>query len=112
MRGHPLSEPRFHCSAGTGHYYPRRVPDTLLKALIVGTGAALRRHPGDLARVGLLDVAGLAVHAVGGIDLQFLSALAVVDHFVDVGGTAIRAGIAEVRYAARRTHRGRAKEMV
>src|SRR5450432_890899 len=36
----------------------------ILKALVVGTGTALRRHPGDLPRVGFFDVAGLAMHAV------------------------------------------------
>src|ERR1700684_1626515 len=65
----------------------------ILETLVVGAGTALRRHPGDLAGVRVLDVAGFAMHAVGGIDLQLLAAGAVVDHFIDVGGTEIGAGI-------------------
>src|ERR1700733_9413620 len=56
----------------------------ILETLVVGTGTALRRHPGDLSRVGFFDVAGLAMHAVGGVDLQFGPAAAVHNHFVDV----------------------------
>src|SRR6185437_2558022 len=67
-----------------------------LQALVVGTGAAFRRHPGDLIRVRFLDVAGLAMHTVGGVDLQFLPAVSVRDHFIHVGRTKIRAGIAEL----------------
>ena len=50
--------------------------------LVVGAGSALGRHPvDDLVRV--LDVAGLAVHAIGGVDVQPLAARPVVDHLVD-----------------------------
>jgi len=35
-----------------------------LEALIVRAGAAFRRDPGNLPRVGLFDVAGLAVNAI------------------------------------------------
>src|ERR1019366_1767664 len=77
-----------------------------LKALVVGTRAALRRYPGDLTRVGFLDVARLAMHAIGGIDLKFLAAASVRDHFVDVCGTKIGAGIAEIRHATRRAEGG------
>src|SRR5450432_3834612 len=43
---------------------------TLLETLIVGPGTALRSHPRDLSWVGGLEVAGLAMHAIGGIDRQ------------------------------------------
>src|SRR5690606_16125178 len=62
------------------------------KVLVVRAGAALRRHPVD-DLVGILDVAGLAVHAVGGIDLQALAGL-VLDDLVDAGRAEARAGIA------------------
>ncbi len=45
------------------------------------------------------------MHAIRGIDLQLLPAFAVRDHFIDVGGTEIRAGIAEIRDAAGRAQR-------
>jgi len=37
--------------------------------LVIGTAAALRRNPGDIA-VGILDVAGFAVDAILGVDLE------------------------------------------
>jgi hypothetical protein len=37
--------------------------------LVIGTAAALRRNPGDIA-VGILDVAGLAVDAILSVDLE------------------------------------------
>src|SRR5271163_232981 len=67
----------------------------ILKALVVRTGTALRRHPGDLARIRIFDVAGLAMHAIGSVDLQFLAAVAVLYHFVDIRRTKIGAWIAE-----------------
>src|SRR3979411_1684938 len=78
----------------------------ILETLVIGTGAALRRHPRDLTRIGVFDVAGLAMHAVRGIDLQFFSAAAVIDHFIDAGGTKVGAWIAELRYATRCAQRG------
>src|SRR5579863_10514485 len=57
----------------------------ILETLVVGAGTALRRHPGELPGVRVLDVAGLAMHAVRGVDLQLFSAGAIVDHFIDVG---------------------------
>src|ERR1019366_9305403 len=77
-----------------------------LKALVGGPRAALRRYPGDLARVGFLDVARLAMHAIGGIDLKLLAAASVRDHFVDVCGTKIGAGIAGICQAPRRAEGG------
>src|ERR1700727_2508471 len=74
----------------------------VLKALVVRTGTALRRHPGDLARIGIFYVAGFAMHAIGGIDLQFLAAVAVLDHFVDIRRAKVGAWIAEFLYATRR----------
>ena len=65
-----------------------------------GPAAAFGRHPvDDLVRVH--DVARLAVHAVGGVDLQLLLPGAVVHHLVDVGGT-------EARCTGCRTPRGSA----
>src|SRR5688572_23160092 len=53
-----------------------------LQVLVIRTRAALGRDPGDdLVRV--LDVAGLAVHAVGGIDLQALGGPALGPGFLD-----------------------------
>ena len=49
--------------------------------------------------VGIGDIAGLAVDAVRGIDLQFRRAL-FRHHFVDRRGTKILAGIAEFAHAA------------
>ena len=69
-----------------------------LQRLVVRARAAFGGRPVD-DLVGILDVARLAMHAVRGIDLQALAALAVVDHFVDVGGTEACAGIAEFRCA-------------
>src|SRR5271169_6558437 len=46
---------------------------TLSEALIVRTRAALGCHPGDLTRIGLFDVARLAMNAIRGVDLQFLT---------------------------------------
>src|SRR5678816_4915965 len=59
-----------------------------LEILIVRAGAALGHGPvDDLVRI--LDVAGLAVHAVRGVDLQPSSALTVGNHLVDAGGTCL-----------------------
>src|ERR1700756_5114531 len=71
----------------------------LLQRLVVRPRAAFRRRPGDdLVRV--LDVARLAVHAVGGVDLQAPAARAVVQHLVDAGRAEALAGIAELARAA------------
>src|SRR5688572_4273278 len=75
-----------------------------LQALIVGPGSAFRHGPGDDA-VGILDVAGFAMDAVGGVDLQSLAAGAIVHHLVDGRGAEILAGIAELGDAARRADR-------
>src|SRR6478735_6348972 len=55
----------------------------LLHALVIGAAAALRRNPGDIA-VRVLDVAGLAVDAVLGVDLE-ARASALLDPFVNAG---------------------------
>ena len=57
------------------------------------------RHPVDHL-VGIHDVAGLAVHAVRGVDLQLLGAVAGVDHLVDVGRAEARARVAVLLAAA------------
>src|SRR5690606_13061853 len=62
------------------------------EVLVVGTGTAFRRHPVD-DLVGILDVAGLAVHAVGGVDLQALAGR-VLDDLVDAGRAEAGAGVA------------------
>ena len=61
-------------------------------AVVVWTPSALRRHPGDdLVRI--LNVAGLAVHTVRGIQADALAVglARVVHHFVDVRRTEILA---------------------
>src|SRR3989338_6397144 len=52
---------------------------------IIRAAAALRRCPVDVLRR-VLDVAGFAVNAVGGVDLQ-TGTVAVVDELVNSGGT-------------------------
>src|SRR5690606_4791943 len=74
------------------------------EVLVVGPGAALRRHPVD-DRVRVLDVAGLAVHAVGGVDLQ-PAAGGVLDHLVDAGRAEAGAGVAVLDRAAFDADRG------
>src|SRR5690606_15161517 len=65
---------------------------SLLQVLVVGPRASFGRDPGDdLVRV--LDVAGLAVHAVGGVDLQ-PAAGGVLDHLVDPRRAEARARVA------------------
>ena len=73
---------------------------TPLHAVVLRPSAAFRRHPVD-ELIGVHDVAGLAVHAVRGVDLQPLGAVARVDHLVDVRRTEARAGIAVLFAAAR-----------
>src|SRR5215210_1218739 len=73
-----------------------------LHALVLRSAATLRRNPVDHL-VGIHDVAGLAVNAVGGIDLQPLPALAGVHHFVDIGRAEPQAGVAVLLAAAGRT---------
>src|SRR3546814_6599055 len=69
--------------------------------LVIRPRTAFRRHPGD-AFVGILDVAGLPVHAVGPVDLQAQAVRlpGVVDHLVDDGGTAVGEGVAVLGHAA------------
>src|SRR5690349_7616589 len=69
-----------------------------LQRLVVRARASLGRGPGD-DLVGILDVASLAVHAVGRVDLQAAAAAAVVDHLVDVRRTETLPRIAELRGA-------------
>ena len=73
-----------------------------LEALIVRAGAAFRRDPGDLSRVRLFNVAGLAVHAIRRVDLQFLTAFTVRNHFIHIGRTEIGTGIAKIGDASGR----------
>src|ERR1700674_1702968 len=61
-------------------------------AFVVGAAAAFGDYPVD-DLVGIGDVAGFAVHAVGGVDLK-LESIFFLHGFVDGGGTKILAGIA------------------
>src|SRR3546814_11644958 len=65
------------------------------QVLVIRPRPTLRRHPGD-DLVGILDVAGLAVHAVGGVDLQALAVLrgGVLDDLVAGSRAAAGAGVA------------------
>src|ERR1700679_4138237 len=61
--------------------------------LVVGTAATLRRNPGDVA-VGILDVAGFAMDAILGVDLEpgarrFLDPLVNAGRAIAVGGAGI-----------------------
>src|ERR1700734_3585797 len=90
-------KPRFCQAPRAG---PGRMPGSsaILKRLVVRPGAALRGRPiDDLVRV--LDVAGLAMHAVGGVYLQAFAARAVVDHLVDVRRAEALARVAELARA-------------
>src|ERR1700758_3443912 len=77
----------------------------MLQRLVVRPRAAFGGGPGDDA-VGVLDVAGLAVHAVGGVDLQAPPAVAVVDHLINARRTEALAGVAELLPAALRADAG------
>jgi hypothetical protein len=64
----------------------------LLHAFVVGAAAAFGRNPGD-DLVGVGDVAGLTVDAVGSVELEAL-AVAFGDDFIDRRGTEVLAGVA------------------
>src|SRR5215469_4306918 len=81
------------------------VPAPILQRLVVRPRAAFRRGPGD-DPVRVLDVTRLAVHAIGGVDLQAPSAGAVVDHLVDTCRTETLAGVAVFPGAAPRADAG------
>src|SRR5450755_3767647 len=76
----------------------------VLQRLVVGSRTALGGGPVDDA-VRILDVAGLAMHAVGRVDLQPPAALTVVDHLVHTGRAEALAGVAELLRAPIGTHR-------
>src|SRR3984957_8181464 len=67
-------------------------------AFVVGAASAFGRDPVD-DLVGVGDVAGFAMDAIGGVDFQFGGAF-LGDHFVDRGGTKILAGVAVFADAA------------
>src|ERR1700680_3930354 len=71
-------------------------------AVVVGAAAAFGRDPGD-DLVGVRDVAGFAVDAVGRVqaDALAIGLTWVIEHFVNVGGTEILAGAAEFFHASR-----------
>jgi hypothetical protein len=73
-----------------------------LKKIVRRSPAALRRNPvDDFVRVH--DVAGLAVDAVGGVDLQSEPAVSVVYHFINGGRTKTLTRIAKLDGATRMT---------
>src|SRR5260370_26528806 len=79
-----------------------------LHLAVARAAAALGGDPGDDA-VGVHDVAGLAVDAVGGVDLQALGSWGrgcVGDHLVDGGGTEALAGVGVLGRAAGRADGG------
>src|ERR1700691_566161 len=71
-----------------------------LEVLIVRPRAALGCGPGDDI-VWILDVAGLAVHAIGGIDAQHLAAIGVIDDLIDPRRTEALTRIAKLARTAR-----------
>src|SRR5262249_45801732 len=94
---------------GTGNVKNENVPrmrDTRVSrapfgshALVIGPSAALGNDPVD-DLVGIGDVAGLAMHAVRGIDFQPWLAL-LLGHLIDRCGTEILARIAVLAGATR-----------
>src|SRR5690606_15300831 len=84
-----------------GELVAARAP--LLQVLVVRPRTAFRRHPGD-DLVGILDVAGLAVDAVGGVDLQPASdspiGAGILDHLVHPGRAEALARVAVLDRAA------------
>ena len=73
----------------SGSCQPRVPADEELHIRIIRAATAFRRHPHDILRR-ILDVAGLAVHAVLRIDLQALGAVVVLHELVHAGGTVAR----------------------
>ena len=69
-----------------------------LQVFVVGAAAAFGRDPGD-DLVGVQDVAGLAVNAVGGVQVNLLAAV-FLHHFVHGGRAEVLAGVAELDGAA------------
>ena len=64
-----------------------------LHAFVIRTAPAFRHDPvNDL--VGIGDVAGLAMNAIGGVNFQFELAVGILGHFVDRRGAKILARIA------------------
>ena len=75
-----------------------------LHQLVIRPRTTFRGHPID-DLIGVLDIAGFAMHAVGGIDLQPLAAL-FLDHFIDIGRAEAGAGIVILFGALRHTDVG------
>src|SRR6266404_5435121 len=68
--------------------------------VVIWSAPTLRRNPGD-DLVGILNVAGLAVNAVSGIQTDAFAVwrCGVIQHLIDVRGTEILAGAAKLFYA-------------
>src|SRR5690606_39986225 len=79
----------------TGRRAQRR-PGCVLHAVVDRSFAALGRHPDDVLRR-VLDVAGLAMDAVLGVDLQAVLAGFRLDELVDPGRAEAHFGAAEFR---------------
>jgi hypothetical protein len=76
--------------------------DSTLQEFVSRTATAFGRNPID-DFVGVHDVAGLAMDAVGEVDLQ-TAAVSVLHHFVNGGGAEILAGVALLVRTARMTN--------
>ena len=76
------------------------IPDAS-HSVVIRSATTFWRHPGD-DLVGVHDVAGLAMNAVGRIQVDGLALGRVgrLNHFVDIGGTEILARISEFHYTS------------
>src|SRR5271165_2098738 len=82
------------------NYQTVAVPHAVSHPIVVRPATAFRWHPrNDLVRV--LDVAGLAVHAIGGIETDALAVgrSRVVDHLVNIRRAEVLAWAAEFLHA-------------
>src|SRR2546423_7821628 len=77
------------------------IPDAS-HSVVIRSAASFRRDPSD-DLVGVHDVAGLAVHAVGRIQMDGLSArrTCLFFHLINIGRTEVLAGVAILHHAAR-----------
>src|SRR3974377_1304498 len=84
-----------------------------LHALVIRPAPALGRNPGD-DLVGVHNVTGLAVHAVGRVqvDLHAARRVAGFDHLINARRTEILAGVAVLLHAALIADRGIADDQV
>src|SRR5690349_11592117 len=69
LAGNACKRPQYGGIVATPADRPRNLTQSCLHRLVIRTAAALWRNPGDVA-VGVLDVAGFAMDAVLGVDLE------------------------------------------